>query len=291
MTVPNPTRSRNSGPSNAEIRVATSGPVPWVGMRVTATHLGTATVLLTVGPFRLLTDPALDPPGPSYAVLGLARYRRIAPPVGPAELGPLDAVLLSHDQHGDNLDRSGLAVARTAGVIVTTRAGAARLGGRAVGLRPWQSHQLRAADGTVVTVTATPAHHGPSLLVPVAGPVIGFVVEWEGQSGGAVWISGDTVLYRGIRQVAERFSIGTAFVHMGRATLKPTGPAHFTLTATEAAETARLLGSADIYPIHYEGWSHFREGRADVEREFIRAGLRDRLRWLPMGETVEVRPR
>lgn len=259
--------------------------MPW-----TTTHLGTATMLLEIGPFRLLTDPIFDPPGRAYSVLGIARYRRVEQPLRPREIGRLDAVLLSHDQHGDNLDREGLAVARSAGKILTTRAGARRLGGAAVGLEPWEVHELSSADGAKLRVTATPAQHGPKVLLPLAGPVIGFALEALGDPPGAVWISGDTVLFEGLREVARRFRVGSAFLHLGRATLRPTWPAHFTFTAREAAAMARLLGDADIYPIHYEGWSHFREGRGDVEREFERAGLRSRLRWLPRAEAVQVRP-
>lgn len=258
-------------------------------MKLIATHLGTATMILEVGPFRLLTDPVFDPAGRSYGVLGIARYRRIEPPHRPAELGRIDAVLLSHHQHGDNLDRQGLEAARSAGVILTTRAAAARLRDRSIGLEPWATHELRAADGTRLRVTATPARHAPRLLAPLAGPVVGFALEWEGQRRGAVWISGDTVLFDGVREVARRLRVGVAFLHVGRATLRPTAPAHFTLTAEEAVETARLLGEADIHPIHYEGWSHFREGRAEVERAFARHGLETRLRWLTVGEPCEVR--
>ena len=257
-------------------------------MRFTATHFGTATMLLEIGPFRLLTDPVFDPPGRTYSVLGLARYRSIAMPVQPTGLGRLDAVLLSHDHHGDNLDREGLAVARTAGKILTTKAGARRLGGIAIGLDPWEAHELRAEDGTRLRVTATPAQHGPRLLVPLAGPVVGFVLEWTGQERGAAWISGDTVLFDGVRDVAKRFKLGSAFLHVGRATLALTRPVHYTLTADEAAETARLLGDAAIYPIHYDGWSHFREGKPDVEDAFRRDGLLPRLRWLPRGEPVDI---
>jgi L-ascorbate metabolism protein UlaG (beta-lactamase superfamily) len=258
-------------------------------MKLTATHLGTATMLLEIGPFRLLTDPVFDPPGRSYGVLGLAHYRRLEQPRRPADLGNIDAVLLSHDQHGDNLDGQGLEVARTAGVIITTRTAAGRLGRASVGLDPWQAHELRAADGTRLRITATPARHAPWILAPIAGPVVGFALEWEGQQRGAVWISGDTVLFDGVREVARRLRVGAAFLHVGRATLRPTWPAHFTFSAEEAVETARLLGEADILPIHYEGWSHFREGRAQVQQAFARHGLEARLRWLTLGERCEVR--
>jgi len=256
-------------------------------MELIATHLGTATLLLEVGPFRLLTDPVFDPPGRAYAVLGLASYRRLAPATQPPPLDRLDAVLLSHDHHGDNLDERGLAAARAASCILTTRAGARRLGGAARGLAPWMTHELMAADGQRLRVTATPARHAsPSLLAPLAGPVIGFLLEWEGQPRGATWVSGDTVLFEGVREVARRHRVATAFLHVGRASPRFTAGAHFTFTAAEAAETAALLGDAEVIPVHYEGWSHFKEGRADVERAFAARGLAGRLRWLPPGAAV-----
>src|SRR3954452_18187826 len=46
-----------------------------------------------------------------------------------ADALPLHAVLLSHDRHGDNLDDAGRALLPAADVVVTTAAGAGRLGG------------------------------------------------------------------------------------------------------------------------------------------------------------------
>jgi hypothetical protein len=48
-------------------------------------------------------------------------------------------------------------------------------------------------------VTATPARHGPPLSRPITGDVIGFALGWGGQEHGVLWISGDTVLYDGVR--------------------------------------------------------------------------------------------
>jgi L-ascorbate metabolism protein UlaG (beta-lactamase superfamily) len=254
-------------------------------MQVRVTHFGTATLLLEIGSLRLLTDPVFDPPGTRYSVLGIAGYRRVTDPPEHPGFGRLDAVLLSHDHHGDNLDRSGLAVARTAGTILTTRAGTRRLGGNANGLAPWESTEVRGPGGETVRVTATPAQHGPRWLLPIAGPVIGFVLEWPGQKG-PLWVSGDTVLFDGVAEVARRFRPSAVFLHVGRATLAATGPLHYTLSAEEAAEAAELLGRPVCHPIHYEGWSHFREGKADVERAFARRGLSGLLSWLPRGEPV-----
>ena len=50
-----------------------------------------------------------------------------------------------------------------------------------------------------------------------------------------------------------------------------TGPLRYTLTAREAIELCRLIRPRTVIPIHYEGWSHFREGRAAIERELAAA--------------------
>lgn len=254
-------------------------------MEVFVTHFGTATMLIEIGSLRLLTDPVFDEPGQTYNVMGLARYRRKSLPGNyPAALEGCDAVLLSHHHHGDNLDESGRRLLDKAKTCLTTSAAAKHLGGRAVGMRVWQQEVLNGADGERIRITATPAQHGPWFMNPVTGPVIGFMIEWEGQTDGALYISGDTVMFGGINEVARRFQIGTAILHVGRATFKATGSFHYTFTARESAQAARVLGAKRIFPIHYEGWSHFKEGRADVEREFAKEGWSDRLNFFPLGE-------
>jgi L-ascorbate metabolism protein UlaG (beta-lactamase superfamily) len=77
--------------------------------------------------FRLLTGPTFDPPGqyhPPHTTLS----KTARPALAPEAVGPIDAVLLSHDQHADNLDNSGLAFLPRAGRVLTTLAGAQRLG-------------------------------------------------------------------------------------------------------------------------------------------------------------------
>jgi L-ascorbate metabolism protein UlaG (beta-lactamase superfamily) len=259
------------------------------GVRVT--HIGGPTTLIAVGGWRILTDPTFDPPGGRYAFgFGTGSVKLAGPSLGPSEVGPIDVVLLTHDHHDDNLDSCGRALLPSAGVVVTTAPGAGRLGGNARGLAPWETTRLEAPDRLTLEVTATPCRHGPPLSKPLAGEVIGFALAWDGQERGVLWISGDTVLYRGLRDVAERLRVDTALLHLGGVRFPVTGPVRYTLTARDAVELCGLLRPRTAVPIHYEGWRHFAEGRADVERELARApeDVRRRFRWLPIGEEVEL---
>jgi L-ascorbate metabolism protein UlaG (beta-lactamase superfamily) len=73
-----------------------------VGIR----YVGGPTALVEVGGLRLLTDPTFDPPG-EHPVGDRVLVKTAGPAVGPEGLGDVDAVLLSHDQHPDNLDTLG----------------------------------------------------------------------------------------------------------------------------------------------------------------------------------------
>ena len=270
---------------------------------VRITHVGGPTALIEAGGWRLLTDPTFDPAGGKYRFgWGTGSQKLTDPSIAPGALLPIDAVLLSHDHHEDNLDAAGREFLPSAGTVVTTEAGAKRLGrdGLATvrGLAPWETTTLdpdAAADtarsGRVpLTITATPCRHGPPGSRPIVGDVIGFALKWEGARG-ALWISGDTVLYDGVREVGPRIGdVDVAVIHLGGVRFPLTGPVRFTMNAHEAVELCGALKPRTIVPIHYEGWKHFREGRAAIERELAAApaDVRERVRWLPIGEPVEL---
>jgi L-ascorbate metabolism protein UlaG (beta-lactamase superfamily) len=251
---------------------------------VRITHIGGPTTLIEIGGWRLLTDPTFDAPGRRYSFGWGTSSRKVAgPAIASSALGPIDAVLLSHDHHDDNLDDAGRALLPSAGVVITTASGARRLGGGAIGLAPWEKTRLEAPGKSTIEMTATPCRHGPPLSHPLVGDVIGFALD-------DLWISGDTVLYDGVRAVADRLEIATMIVHLGGVRFPVTGPLRYTMTAREAIELCRLIRPRLVIPIHYEGWSHFKEGRAEIERELESApeDIRRRFRWLPIGETVDL---
>jgi L-ascorbate metabolism protein UlaG (beta-lactamase superfamily) len=255
------------------------------------THIGGPTLLIEVGGWRLLTDPTFDPAGKKYNFgWGTSSVKLAGPAIAASEIGEIDAVLLTHDHHGDNLDPAGRELLGVVGKVITTVPGSKRLGSGAIGLSDWETTTLEAPGRPSITITATPCRHGPPLSRPIVGAVIGFALAWEGQENGELWISGDTVLYDGVREVADRLKIGTAVVHMGGVRFPISGPLRYTMTADEAVELCGLIGPKTVLPMHYEGWKHFRQGRDSIESRFGEAPavFRESVKWLPIGEPLLV---
>lgn len=258
---------------------------------VSLTHIGGPTILIEFGGWRILTDPTFDTPGRTYKFgWGTSSAKTSGPRMTVEDIGRIDVVLLSHDHHADNLDVAGRALLPAVGRVITTTSGAMRLGGGASGLAPWDCLKLSAPDKPTIDITATPCRHGPAGSHFLVGDVIGFSLRWAGQEFGDVWISGDTVLYSGVRDVATRLRIGTALLHIGGVRFPVTGPFRYTMTAADAVELCQLIKPHTAIPIHYEGWSHFHE-RPDAARNvFARASedVRQRVRWIGLGEPIEI---
>lgn len=249
------------------------------------TYVGGPTALLDIDGVRLLTDPTFDPAGSEHRAPQYVLRKTQGPAIAADAIGRVDVVLLSHDHHFDNLDRSGRAVLQTAAHVVTTKAGAGRLGGHVIGLEPWQSVDVIVGDRHL-RITATPARHGPP--AGDRGPVIGFVVALADDRAHAVYFSGDTVWYEGIAEVSRRFTPAVALLCLGAACVPAVGPSHLTFTAAEAVEVARAFKEAAIVPLHFEGWAHFSESRAEIGRAFADAHLGDRLRWPTPGRALDL---
>ena len=160
----------------------------------------------------------------------------------------------------------------------TTIAGAKRLGGYAEGLAPWDSTELTGKDGRSLTITATPARHGPAGIEPLSGDVIGFVVTSKQQNSRPIYITGDTVWYDGVAEVARRFKAGVVLPFAGAAQTR--GPFHLTMDTNDAIETARAFPDAVIVPLHTDGWAHFRQNGDDLKSTFDTLGFGSRLKLL-----------
>jgi L-ascorbate metabolism protein UlaG (beta-lactamase superfamily) len=252
---------------------------------LTITLIGGPTALMEVGGFRLLTDPTFDGPG-EYQLPHVTLRKTSRPALTAQDVGLVDAVLLSHDQHSDNLDNAGKAFLAEAGRVLTTVAGANRLGGHAEGLSPWDTKQLTRPDGWALQVTATPARHGPAGIEPLSGDVIGFVLSFADPDIRPIYITGDTVWYDGVAAVARRFRAGVVLPFAGAARTR--GPFHLTMDTNDVIETAHAFPDAAIVPLHAEGWAHFTQGRDDLAASFNALGLGTRLRLLQAGVATEI---
>jgi L-ascorbate metabolism protein UlaG (beta-lactamase superfamily) len=254
------------------------------GLRLT--HIGGPTLLVELDGWRILTDPTFDAPGKRYQFgFGTSSTKVAGPAIAISELGRIDAVLLTHDHHADNLDDRGRELLAAVPIVVTTRAGAARLGGEVVGLDPWEVAQVEHASRPALEVVATPCRHGPPLSRPLVGDVIGFALRPAGTEPVTLWISGDTVLYPGVREVATRLDVAVAVFHVGAVRFPVTGPLRYSMTIDDAIELCDSLSPRVAIPVHYDGWSHFSEGRDVIAGRLDRApsGVRDRFRLLDPG--------
>lgn len=249
------------------------------------TYIGGPTALIELAGLRFLTDPTFDPAGTEYPTPAYTLRKTQSPALASTELERIDAVLLSHDHHFDNLDHAGRFALSHVGATYTTQAGAERLGGGAVGIRPWDSAELTSLGGRRIRITATPGRHGP--MNGDRGPVIGFVLAEINSTGPVIYVSGDTVWFDGVQEVGRRFEVGVALLNLGAAKVAAAGPSPLTFTAAEALQLARAWPETLIVPLHFEGWEHFSEGRTEIGDAFANAGLQTRLRWLEPGRAED----
>jgi hypothetical protein len=66
------------------------------------------------------------------------------------------------------------------------------------------------------------------------------------------------------------------------------GPYALTMTAEDAVATARAMADAKIVALHFEGWAHFSEGRAEIAQAFAAVGMEDRLQWPQAGRAIKI---
>lgn len=249
---------------------------------ITVTLIGGPTALVEIGTVRLLTDPTFDPPW-LYQKTPVHFEKISGPAMSLDEIGPLDAVLLSHDQHLDNLDHAGRAMLPRVTATYTTVVGAGRVGGNAIGLSPFETRVMAGKEAERLFVTAAPARHGPVGIEPISGDVIGFLLGVD-QPGDALYITGDTVWYEGTAEVARRFSPRVVMLFTGSA--EPRGRFHMTMDSNDALEAANAFPNATIVAVHNEGWVHFKESAAELASAFATLGMASRLTSLERGRPV-----
>ncbi len=198
--------------------------------RASVVHVGQSTHLIAMGRARILTDPWFH--DPAFGALS----HGAGPAVPAEEIGPLDAVLITHD-HADHADRRALdRLDKRARPIVATEGLAAacrRLGfASPVVLLPWESIVVAG-----VVITAVPAEHDVY--------EVGFVLR-DGPHD--LYVAGDTRLFDGLDEIAERLAPRAAILPVDGTRLA--GGEKWVMDPADAVEAVRRLGVRVAMPSH-----------------------------------------
>lgn len=257
--------------------------------------IGNATMIIRYGDLSLLTDPNfLHRGGHAHLGYGLVSRRLEEPALTVHDLpADLDAVLLSH-LHGDHWDRVARRHLNRSLPILTTPHASRRLQGlhgfrRATGLRTWESHTL-ARSGSQVRVTSLPGRHAFGVLSRLLPPVMGSLLEF-GPAAGPVrlrlYITGDTLLFDGLEEIAARYpEMHLAVLHLGGTTLP--GGYVVTMDGAQGAELIRRLRPQLALPVHYDDYTVMKSPLGDFLDEAEQRGLTEKVVHCPRGESVKV---
>jgi L-ascorbate metabolism protein UlaG (beta-lactamase superfamily) len=251
---------------------------------VEVTYIGGPTTLLKIGGVTFITDPTFDAGGKTYNLGAVSLCKLEGPALDAAQLGNIDVALVSHAQHPDNLDDAGRNLLKEIPLVLTTRASAEKLGGHAVGLSPGERRIVKAAQGSTLIVTATPARHGPVGIEKQTGDVIGFVITDVESGKDLVYVTGDTVWYEGTAEVARRFHPRIVLPFVGGA-VTSRGPFFLTMNTNDAISLAAAFDGAKLLPVHHDGWAHFTQSQDDLVKAFNAVGIANRLQTVEPGKT------
>jgi L-ascorbate metabolism protein UlaG (beta-lactamase superfamily) len=260
------------------------------------TFVGTATTLLRLGTFTVLTDPNFLHQGQrAYLGKGLWSRRLTEPALQPADLPPLDAVVLSH-LHGDHFDRVARRhLARTQPVLTTPPAARTlqRWGFAVEALSTWQEHVLtRPAAGDApeetLSVRALPGIHARGAMRALLPPVMGSLLEHRvgGELRSRLYLSGDTLTGEHLDEVARRHpDIDVAVVHLGgtRVLLHTV-----TMDDEQGVDFLRRVRPGYAVPVHHDDYPVFRSPLSAFLERAAGAGLAGSVRTVRRGETIDL---
>ena len=267
--------------------------------KVSITHIGTATAILNIDGITFLTDPFFSPAGSEWpTVQGLSIKVHDDPALKMNELPHIDAILLSHENHPDNLDELGRQLL-DGRCVVTTNDGAKNLSPRpsVLGFSDWEERKVKIA-GTTFIITATPCKHWPG------HECVGFILHTESFGiapdgrPNAIYFSGDTVYVEDLSRMAEKYHIAVALMNLGKATFyeidsegqpgQPGDSLQITMDGRQAAHLFRDIKADVLVPMHFESWDHFTQHKKELSKEFEDEGILSKVRWLEPGKAVVI---
>ncbi len=257
----------------------------------TLEFVGTATTLIRLGPFTVLTDPNFLHRGQrAYLGRGLWSKRLTEPSLQPDALPDLSAVLLSH-LHGDHFDRAARRGLTRSVPVITTPAAARRLRrwgfAASQGLATWETTTID-APGWSLQITSMPGTHAPVAARALLPAVMGSVLELRrgDRLVHRTYITGDTLLRPWLRSVVERTGpLDAAVVHLGGTRVLGL---LVTMDGEQGADLVGLLDPALTIPVHHDDYGVFRSPVSEFTAELARRGDRRRVRVPARGERVSL---
>jgi L-ascorbate metabolism protein UlaG (beta-lactamase superfamily) len=260
---------------------------------VSVTFIGTATAIIDIAGVKFLTDPFFSPAGTSFEYAPHVILRNAHnPALDMKDLPPIDAVLLSHEDHWDNLDALGRQLL-DGRYVFTTMDGAKNLAPRpgVRGMRPWEETFIT-LGGKAFQIVATPCVHVPG------GECTGFIVTTESlghaadSRPNAVYFTGDTIYTPELSRMTEKFHIVAAIMNTGEAKgviePPPAPPTQITMGGEQAARLYRDIKADWIVPMHFDEWEHFTQHKDDLTKTFEEEGVIDKVIWLVSGKPVRI---
>jgi L-ascorbate metabolism protein UlaG (beta-lactamase superfamily) len=251
--------------------------------------VGTATVIVRYGGFTILTDPNFLHKGDHVHLgYGLTARRLTDPALELAQLPPIDFIVLSHfhEDHFDKLVQERLD--RDIPIVSTPEASEhlRRLGfRRTFALGKWAAMSVRKGTSRV-RVTAMPAHHGPPVLNRALPQTMGSLLEFEpaaGRTAYRMYISGDTLVYKDLREIPKRHSgIDLALLHLGGT--RAAGVL-VTMDGRQGVEAIRIVNPDLAIPIHYDDYDVFKSPLSDFIKAVKDAGLENKVHVMRRGDT------
>jgi L-ascorbate metabolism protein UlaG (beta-lactamase superfamily) len=266
--------------------VTTHGPAPDSG---SLTFVGTATTILRLGSFAVLTDPNFLHRGQrAYLGKGLWSRRLTEPSMRVEDVPAVDAVVLSH-LHGDHFDRVTRRGLDRRFPVLTTPAAAGRLrswGFDATGLTTWATRTFT-RDDEQLTVHALPGVHARGLLRALLPPVMGSLLEYEGPGKSRrIYITGDTLTGPHLDDIARRFApVDTVIAHLGGTRILFQT---VTMDAREGLALLRQVPASRSIAVHYDDYGVFRSPVQDFVDLVARSEVSTDVTVPARGETVRL---
>jgi L-ascorbate metabolism protein UlaG (beta-lactamase superfamily) len=259
--------------------------------------IGNATVLIRYAGLTLLTDPNFIHRGEEVPLgYGMSTVRLTDPALEIDDLPKLDAVVLSH-YHGDHFDQlAEERLDRDLPIITTPEAAdvLSDIGFRAAdGLATWDSREVAGGSGSV-RVTSLPGRHAPGALDIALPDVMGSCLEFwsDGPSGSGadaalrMYVSGDTLMYEGIREIHERVpQIDLALVHLGGTRVMGVT---VTMDAEQGVELLETLRPDMCVPIHFDDYEAFKSPLSDFRDRVREHALDAHVTYLERGQSLSL---